>query len=136
MMEKCVWLLAGVKNCKDLELQLNKLMPLSIGLTYNDSESHNKLRGLYHPIVSQLYCNEQYNGRVSDRIVCAGYDEGGKGFCQGDSGGPLVKFDEDGHNPSLIGVVSWRKFCGESKFPDIYARVTSVRSWIKEVTNI
>ncbi|KAF3839340.1 hypothetical protein F7725_018057 [Dissostichus mawsoni] len=55
------------------------------------------------PILSHKDCDGSYPGLITDRMVCAGYLEGGKDACQGDSGGPLVC------NGELQGVVSWAR---------------------------
>lgn len=68
--------------------------------------------------------------------MCAGYEEGGKDSCQGDSGGPLVRFDKEGENPILVGTVSWGYGCAQPKYPGVYGRVSSVRSWIKDTAGI
>lgn len=66
--------------------------------------------------------------QVTDRMICAGYKEGGIDACQGDSGGPLVA------DNTLVGVVSWGKGC--ATYPGVYARVSSVRYWIRSVSGI
>lgn len=110
----------------------------SIGLTQVEGKLSKKLRAVYVPIVNQSYCTEQYEEiewRVTDRMICAGYDEGLKDACNGDSGGPLVAFKGNG-TPELIGVVSTGVDCAIPKFPGIYSRVTRARSWIRKVTGI
>ena len=63
-------------------------------------------------------------------MICAGYpDVGGRDACQGDSGGPFVCNSND--SAVIAGVVSWGKGCALPDFPGIYARVTSVLSWIQ-----
>lgn len=73
------------------------------------SESRLKLRGAEVPIVNQQSCMDAYKrfGGITPRMVCAGFEKGGKDACQGDSGGPLVAFDNANENPVLVGVVSW-----------------------------
>lgn len=81
------------------------------GNTQSSSESSRRLRAAEVPIVNQEKCNTAYKsfGGVTARMVCAGFDKGGKDACQGDSGGPLVAFDDNNKNAVLVGVVSWGK---------------------------
>ena len=106
-----------------------------IGDTQNPNESNEVLRGVILPIVNQEYCNNLYNGRITDQMICAGFDEGGKDSCQNDSGGPLSIKTED-NTARLIGVVSFGNGCAQPKSPGVYARVSSIRSWIKNETGI
>jgi secreted trypsin-like serine protease len=51
--------------------------------------------------------------------------------CQGDSGGPLIIKGDDADNDVLVGVVSWGSDCADSFFPGVYARVSSVATWLQ-----
>lgn len=84
------------------------------------------------PLVSQNDCNKSYRGQITDRMICAGYPDGGKDSCQGDSGGPLMMNSEDGKR-YLIGVVSWGEGCARAGYPGIYSKVNAVTTWIKQV---
>ncbi|XP_031638810.1 polyserase-2-like [Contarinia nasturtii] len=103
----------------------------------HSSESRLKLRGAEVPIVNQEKCMKAYQrfGGVTPRMICAGFDKGGKDACQGDSGGPLVAFDKSNENPKLVGVVSWGYGCAKPHYPGVYSRVTEAREWINEHTN-
>lgn len=50
------------------------------GNTMNTSESRDSLRGANVPIVNQRKCSQQYMryGGITGRMICAGYDRGGK----------------------------------------------------------
>lgn len=86
------------------------------------------------PLVSQASCNASYVGHITDRMLCAGYDVGGKDSCQGDSGGPLIANSVDNHK-YLIGVVSWGEGCAVAGHPGIYSKVSAAASWIAENAN-
>lgn len=101
-------------------------------------EPRNKLRGAEVPIVNQAKCSMAYRsyGGVTPRMVCAGFDKGGKDACQGDSGGPLVAFKSSTSDPVLVGVVSWGYGCAQPKYPGVYSRVQLAREWIRSNTGI
>ena len=70
-----------------------------------------------------------YEGKITDSMICAGYEQGEYDACQDDSGGPLVCSSND-YYALIIGVVSWGDGCGRG--PGVYARVSHVYDWIKE----
>ncbi|XP_033336757.2 venom serine protease Bi-VSP isoform X1 [Megalopta genalis] len=84
------------------------------------------------PIVNNEDCQQAYskftNAVIDDRVLCAGYIQGGKDACQGDSGGPLML-------PKVftfyqIGVVSYGYKCAEAGYPGVYAKVTEFLDFI------
>lgn len=101
------------------------------GRTLNSNESNAKLRRAYVPKVNQQECNKAYGdyGGVTERMVCAGYKEGGKDSCQGDSGGPLAV------NGTLFGIVSWGVGCAKPNYPGVYSRVAAVADWASAIIN-
>ncbi|XP_035907259.1 trypsin 3A1-like [Anopheles stephensi] len=102
------------------------------GNTHNPDESALVLRAANVPLTNHQRCGEVYEGigSVTESMICAGYDEGGKDSCQGDSGGPLVC---DGQ---LTGVVSWGKGCAEPGFPGVYAKVSAAFEWIEQTLQV
>lgn len=48
------------------------------GKTRNASESSDLLRGVQVPTVDQQICNAAYEGKITPRMICAGYKDGGK----------------------------------------------------------
>ena len=99
------------------------------GNTKNPLESDDSLRHVVVPKVNQLECEAALKKwrNVTDRMICAGYKEGGKDSCQGDSGGPLSV------NNTLVGVVSWGDGCAEPNLPGVYARVAAVVDWVNAI---
>lgn len=94
------------------------------------------------PVISNRDCKDkydrigQYKGDIqfSDRVLCAGYRQGGKDSCQGDSGGPLMlPVHENGDKFPFyqIGVVSYGAGCARVNIPGVYANVQHYADWIK-----
>lgn len=64
------------------------------GDTQNANESSNELRATVVPKVSNKDCAKSYTnfGGITDRMLCAGFTQGGKDACQGDSGNTFILF--------------------------------------------
>ncbi|BFG03667.1 trypsin-1 [Drosophila madeirensis] len=87
------------------------------------------------PILSQDACRKsRYGNKITDNMLCGGYDEGGKDSCQGDSGGPLHIVASGTREHQIAGVVSWGEGCAKSGYPGVYARVNRYGTWIKNLT--
>ncbi|MED6275886.1 hypothetical protein CHARACLAT_031233 [Characodon lateralis] len=69
-------------------------------------------------------CWYYYYFRITNNMICAGSNEGGRDSCQGDSGGPLIC------NGKLEGIVSWGIGCAYSFYPGVYTNVRNYISWI------
>lgn len=85
-----------------------------------------QLQGVKVPVISRVDCNKAYNGAVTNQMICAGTEKGGKDSCQGDSGGPLVV------NKKLAGVVSWGNGCARKGIPGVYSNVAHAKPWIEK----
>lgn len=83
------------------------------------------------PLVATEECNKSYNGEITDRMLCAGLEQGGKDSCQGDSGGPLIVHDAEKNESVLAGVVSWGEGCARPVKYGVYSKVNSVIEWIR-----
>ncbi len=88
----------------------------------------NLLQKVEVPLVSRETCNTSYPNKITDRMVCAGYPEGGKDACQGDSGGPLIA--ELNGQKILVGIVSWGQGCARPNKYGVYSNVAAVHDWI------
>lgn len=98
------------------------------GATREGGAGSDVLREVDVPVISNTLCNQQYGGDITDAMLCAYVDGGGKDSCQGDSGGPL--FVNKNSNPVLIGVVSWGQGCARDNYAGVYARVSYLSGWI------
>ncbi|BFG03364.1 uncharacterized protein DMAD_02643 [Drosophila madeirensis] len=86
------------------------------------------------PIITRNQCDEWLdNLTVSEGMVCAGFDDGGKDACQGDSGGPLLcPYPGEKDRWFVGGIVSWGIMCAHPKLPGVYANVVQYVPWIQE----
>ncbi|CAH0695445.1 unnamed protein product [Spodoptera exigua] len=98
------------------------------GVTNQGSSSGSEqLRHVQLETISQNTCRNNYANwgvTITDNVVCAGWNFGGRGQCQGDAGGPLY------HNGAVVGVYSFSLGCGEANYPGINTRISSYTSWI------
>jgi secreted trypsin-like serine protease len=87
-------------------------------------------------IVAQNDCNDRnsYDGEITDRMICAGFNKAKKDSCDGDSGGPLIVRDEDGRWRLQAGIVSWGAApCAAPNQPGVYSRVAVLSLWVKRI---
>jgi len=93
-----------------------------------------KLQWVDIPSITNEKCSQRYGGYITDAMMCAAFDEGGKDSCQGDSGGPLVVKTDNGDGTEThthVGVVSWGAGCAYAGSPGVYSRVSDAEEWIK-----
>ncbi len=101
------------------------------GATREGGRLPNILQKVTVPLVSAKKCSKAYPGQITNRMICAGLDQGGKDSCQGDSGGPLfVRDNQD--RALLVGVVSWGHGCARPNKYGVYSKIDSVNDWITQ----
>ncbi|XP_055501216.1 transmembrane protease serine 3-like isoform X2 [Leucoraja erinacea] len=108
------------------------LIKLERPLAFNADEISLDLREAEVPLIANNICRrpDVYHKRISSRMICAGYLQGGVDTCQGDSGGPLACREESGWR--LVGITSWGAGCANQNKPGVYARVTEYLEWIHQ----
>ncbi|XP_021237180.1 granzyme A-like [Numida meleagris] len=99
--------------------------------TSNNKKKSDTLREVSVTIISRETCNDEdhYGNkyRITDNMICAGSERGGKDSCQGDSGGPLIC------NNVMRGITAFGKSpCGNPDGPGVYTRITNqYLQWIR-----
>ncbi|GGM38978.1 serine protease [Longimycelium tulufanense] len=98
---------------------------LGWGRTSEDGPtSPRQLRMATLPVIEDESCAKSYKEFKRERMVCAGYPQGGVDTCQGDSGGPLIV------GIVLVGVTSWGEGCARPGKPGVYTRLLAYRDLI------
>lgn len=80
------------------------------------------------PIVNNTICKNamQYDGDITNRMICAGFAEGGKDSCVGDSGSPLFSYMPSAKAGLQAGIVSWGgNWCGRTNSYGVYTRISN-----------
>jgi secreted trypsin-like serine protease len=98
--------------------------------TMENGHTSEVLRHTRVPLVSNEACRAAYRS-LTENMICAGYEAGGRDSCQGDSGGPLVVFNGPA-GPELVGVVSHGNGCAKPRYYGVYTRVSRFESWISK----
>ncbi|XP_072457837.1 serine protease 57-like [Notamacropus eugenii] len=81
-------------------------------------------------VTARQACNSSWRGNINQDMVCTSGCSKSRlqGVCGGDSGGPLIC------RGRLQGVVSFSStICGDPRYPDVYARVSTFVAWIYDV---
>ncbi|XP_061448476.1 transmembrane protease serine 4 [Rhineura floridana] len=99
------------------------------GYTKQDGMLSKKLQQAEVELIDSRICNtpDAYQGEVTEKMLCAGGDQGRADTCQGDSGGPLMFQQGQWH---LVGIVSWGHGCGSPSTPGVYTKVQAYLNWI------
>ncbi|XP_075046287.1 mannan-binding lectin serine protease 2 [Mixophyes fleayi] len=108
------------------------------GLTERNLLSSN-LRFVQVEVIDHGRCVASYKEKstaeakytVTENMICAGNEEGGKDSCGGDSGGALVFFDTETEKWFLGGIVSWGLNCGVKGEYGVYTKVSNYLVWIE-----
>lgn len=111
------------------------------GRTQEDGQMTSILQNTQVPIISNEECKEKYlnlhddryrAGQFGDRVICAGFTDGGQDSCGGDSGGPIM-FPHNRNRTYRyfqIGIVSFGHACAHPNIPAIYTNVLKFTDWI------
>lgn len=89
------------------------------------------------PIVSNATCQRSVNYlgvKLTNNMMCAGFQNGSKDACHGDSGGPLVVFDTGSQTWRLAGItISGHPYCSGNGTYGVYTRVKNYKNLISDI---
>jgi hypothetical protein len=101
-------------------------------LTNGGSDFPTLLQEVEIPLVDLAVANAtpSYDGTLTENMLAAGFEAGGKDSCYGDSGGPLIVPSPVGNGWAQAGIVSFGAGCAEPGVYGIYSRVSQFRHWL------
>lgn len=105
------------------------------GTTSENGLVSDTLQKVSVPIVSNAACSQALSYAITQNMICAGYDDGGKDACQGDSGGPLIVPNGDG-GWKQTGIVSFGFGCARPELYGVYTRVSRYIDWIGQYADL
>lgn len=124
-------------QASDGNIETRALRTTVIGWGYDGQKYADALRQVSLPLFDHAQCRAIYAALtdepllVSDGMVCAGYENGGKNVCFGDSGGPLMIPTTTAPGWKQVGIVSWGPWsCGDGRYPNVYTRISTYQPWI------
>jgi len=83
-------------------------------------ELSERLRRAEVQVVDYAKCKGVYL-ELTERMFCAGAEDGSRDACGGDSGGPIV----DPKSGLQVGIVSWGVGCGNPYRPGVYTDLSN-----------
>ncbi|XP_077299817.1 trypsin-7-like [Arctopsyche grandis] len=98
--------------------------------TESMGEIPTNLREVDLPVVNHSTCRRSYLFLTSRQICLGGTPQGCLSACFGDSGGPAVQ------NGVQYALVSGGTSCEKPNVPGLYAKISSGRDWITEMTGV
>lgn len=123
----------------DGNVEARALQAMVIGWGQTEQGVANVLRQVTLPFFSHKRCQSIYTdfsgsvSSVTDGMVCAGYENGGKSACFGDSGGPLMIPIAAAPGWKQVGIVSWgASSCASPGRPNVYTRISTYQPWIAD----
>ncbi|GLS26292.1 hypothetical protein GCM10007877_20070 [Marinibactrum halimedae] len=118
---------------EDKALTDDGVLATAVGWGVSDLESQ-LLQDVHLPIFDTQVCQDVYFDSINfDTQICGGVPQGGIDACQGDSGGPLLVRDFDQDVWKLAGVTSYGNGCALPGNPGVWARVSELSDWVKQV---
>jgi len=123
----------------DGNVETRALQAMVIGWGRTEQGPSNVLRQVTLPFFPHERCRNAYtdytgtSSSVTDGMVCAGYENGGKSACFGDSGGPLMIPIAAAPGWKQVGIVSWGSSgCATPQLPNVYTRISAYQPWIAD----
>nr|DBA16547.1 TPA: hypothetical protein GDO54_003929 [Pyxicephalus adspersus] len=86
-----------------------------------------------HGKCAHTYSQKLVKAKVTENMICAGHEDGGKDSCHGDSGGPLVFLNYKNKSWFIGGIVSWGVDCGVKGQYGVYTKVSNYLDWIQNI---